>query len=348
MTTQLETAPADASIARATEAWQRLYDGELVISPASESTPAARTVAVSHPDFRADPGNWPKILHHPRPTERVVVLIHGLQDSPGYLEAIAGAFFKRGVNVVLPLLAAHGRRDPVREMARVDCQAWRTMVDQAVEIAGMLGREISIGGLSTGGALSVDKCLRDPDTITGKVFLFAAALALTPIQRLVLSTAAVPRWADARSARRPNNGIGGNPVKYSRRFLEGARQLHLIIGSIRRQLSLPWFRPFARLPLPADLSDRVFVAHSEADRTIHLSAVASLIQPDDPGQHHIVPATTGVAHADLVLSEALSFTEKWPDEPAPPRANPEYDAMMSKALAFLERELRRFGNYTTC
>ena len=333
----LETAAAEASISRATTAWARLYGGEVEIYRPSRQTPGTRTVAVRHPDFRPDGGNWPKILHHPRPTAKVVVLTHGLTDSPGYLEPVAQRFLDHGVNVVLPLLPGHGRRDPAQEMARVDFEGWRRMVDRAVEIASGLGEEVAIGGLSTGGALAFDKCLRDPGAITGKVFLFAAALGLTPIQRLVLSTAAVPRWADARDARRPNTGRGGNPLKYSRRFLYAARQVHLIIEAIRRQLGRPWFRPFARLDIPSDLKHRTFVAHSETDRTIRLAAVAPLIRPGDPGQHHIVPKAEDVAHADLVLAEAPSFQKKWPDEPEPPRANPEFEPMMRKALAFLDR-----------
>lgn len=327
----------DPRVARAIDAWHRVYGGDLVVDPGPERIPGTRSVAARHPDCRPHPGNFPRILHHPRPTSKVVVLIHGLVDSPGYLEDVAHAFLAHGANVVLPLLPAHGRRDPVHEMSRVDAADWRRTVDRAVEIAGELGREISIGGLSTGGALSLDKCLRDPEAVTGKVFLFAAALALTPLQRLVLATAAVPRWADAARARRPNRGIGGNPIKYSRRFLQGARQLQHVIVDVRRQLGLSGRRPIAARSLPGSLRDRVFVAHSEADVTIHLSAVAALVRADDPHQHHVVPAARDVAHADLVLAGPMTYTPKWPDEPPAPRGNPEHAAMMRKALAFLDR-----------
>ena len=328
---------SNAAIRGAIADWQQLYDGKLVVGPASEETLTARSVAVRHPDFRPDPGNWPKILHHPRPTEHVVVLIHGLVDSPGYMEPIARAFLAQGVNVVLPLMPAHGRLDPVREMRRVDHRAWRDTVDRSVEIASALGRKISIGGLSTGGALALDYCLRKPGVVLGKVYLFAAALGLTPFQRGVLATYFLPKWADAVRARGENRGIGGNPIKYSRRFLMGVRQLQHVISSIRRRLGVPLWRPFADLPQPPSLDGRVFVAHSGADTTILYRAVASLVRQDDPGQHHIVPAQLGVLHADLVLADAMTYTPRWRDEAAAPRGNPEHAEMVKKALAFLTR-----------
>ena len=38
----------------------------------------------------------------------MIVLIHGITDSPYYMEAIGKQFYAKGYNVVLPLLPAHG------------------------------------------------------------------------------------------------------------------------------------------------------------------------------------------------------------------------------------------------
>ncbi|MEL6926321.1 MAG: hypothetical protein AAFO94_19925, partial [Bacteroidota bacterium] len=38
-------------------------------------------------------GNYPRILHHGDRTREVMVLTHGLSDSPFYVEAIARRFF---------------------------------------------------------------------------------------------------------------------------------------------------------------------------------------------------------------------------------------------------------------
>ncbi|MCP3958233.1 MAG: alpha/beta hydrolase [bacterium] len=310
----------------AAEAWRQLFDGELESHPVADDSPELETLSVRRPDYRPERGNWPRIIHHGAPSRHVLVLIHGLKDSPGYLEAIALRFAAHGANVALPLLQAHGRRDPVRAMRAVDWRAWRATGDRAVEIAAMLGEEVSIGGLSTGGALALDKCLHEPSAIAGKLFLFSAALALRRHQRLVLSTGAVTRWLDARLARR-GDGIGGDPYKYSRDFFVGARQVYLLTRDLRRR---------AGFESAGQHRDRVFVAHSVVDRTISISAVEGLVRQDDPGQHHIIPAALDVAHAELVLAEPMTHQAR-PGEPPPPRANPEFDAMMIKALAFLDR-----------
>ncbi len=325
------TPPLEPPVGDALDAWGRLYGGELETYPAPGAL-GVEAAAVRLPELRAARGNWPKVFHHRRRSERAVVLIHGLKDSPGYLEAVALRFAADGANVLLPLLPGHGRRDPARAMRRVGREAWRATVDAAAAIAAGLGREVSIGGLSAGGALAVDKCLRDAGAIAGKVFLFSAALGLFPAHRLLLSTARIPRWIDAWMARRANTGLGGNPYKYSRRFFAGGRQVHLLIDEIRRRAGAAP-RPYADF----EHRDRSFVAHSEADRTIPLAAVEPLVRRDDPGQHHILPRARGVAHAELVLAETMTYRTRWPGEPEAPRANPEFGPMMAKALAFLER-----------
>ncbi len=318
----------DTSTEQALRAWRELYGGESRSLPAP--APGLEGVAVVRGDFRRDPGNWPKILHHGRRTDRVLVLIHGLKDSPGYLEEIGRRFAARGINVLLPLLPAHGRRDPTAEMRRVNRSEWRSTVNRTVEIAATLGSELSIGGLSTGGALAIDKCLRHPTSVDGKVFLFAAALGLPTKARLVLSSRLVTRLCDALTERKAGSGIGGNPLKYTRDFFAAGRQVHLLIRDIRRRAGAD----FKRL---ASLSDRIFVAHSEADVTIPPGAVKRLVDPSDPGQHHLVPRALDVAHADLVMAEPMIYDKLTPNEPDPPRANPEFEPMIEKALAFLER-----------
>ncbi len=336
----------EATIESAFEAFLQGYsrtdnDGQITTLQALDGAPEAKVVALRFGNFRDDPGNWPKVIHHGAPTHRAIVLTHGFKDSPAYLHDIAGRFAAQGLNVVLPLLPAHGRKDPVAAMRHVDYQDWRATVDDAVAIATMLGREVSIGGLSTGGLLALDKILRQPtgthpSSITGKAFLFSAALGLTRIQRWILSTDVLAHWRDAWMSRHPNNGLGGNPHKYSRTFLTGARQVHRIIENLG-QLGIPAPRLLAEIAASDRYRDRIFVAHSEADTTIRFDAVKSLVRPDDPGQHHIMAKVIGVRHADLVLAHDQSYKPRWPDEPPPPRANPEFDLMMDKALAFLER-----------
>lgn len=314
------------SIMPAIEAWRDLYGGEVRIRP--PPAPGLEAVAVHCDDYRGDPGNWPTILHHRHATGRVLVLIHGLKDSPGYLLPVALRFAARGVNVVLPLLPGHGRSNPIAAMRGVGVGDWRRAVDRVVEVSAILGSELSIGGLSTGGALAVDKCLRQPRAVGGRVFLFAAALSLSPKARLVLSNPLLPRLADAWLARRGETGVGGNPLKYARSFFVAGRQVYLLAREIQRRGGADLGRLEQR--------DRVFVAHSEADCTVPVGAVKPLVDAGDPGQHHLIPGALDVAHAELVMAEAMTYPRR-PGEPDRPRANPEFEPMIAKALAFLDR-----------
>ncbi len=310
--------------------WCQIYEGDLVDYDVAGSADLQAT-AVRHSDFREEPGNWPKIFHPSRPVAKPLVLVHGLKDSPRYLEDIAVRFAtERRIPVILPLLSAHGRKDPVRHMRRANSDSWRRVVDQTVELATRLGDEVSIGGLSTGGLLALDKAVRDPTSVSGKVFLFSAALGLPRHQHLVLSSQALVRLADAWMERKPNNGIGGNPYKYSRTFLNGGRQVHRILRDLAGRL-----QPDSNAL--RDLKHRVFVAHSEADHTIPIAFTEPWIRSEDPRQHHIIPRARNVDHAELVLAEPIPYQQRWPNEPPPPKANPEFEAMVSKALAFFDR-----------
>ncbi len=315
------------SIQEALESWRELYGGELEVLPAP--APDVEAVAARHPDYRSDPGNWPKIFHHRRRTERVAVLIHGLKDAPAYMEDVGRRFAAHGANVVLPLLPGHGRRDPVTAMRRVDYRQWRSAVDRALDVAALLGDEISIGGFSTGGALAIDACIRRPSAIAGKVFLFSAALGMNRHQRWVLAPPLLPQLADAWKGWRGDDGIGGNPTKYTWRFLAAARQVHLLIEDLRHRAGTD----LAGL----EHRGRIFVAHSEVDTTIPISAVRPLVAAADAGQHHLIPEALGVGHTELVLAEAMSYRKRRPDEADPQRANPEFEKMIEKALAFWDR-----------
>jgi pimeloyl-ACP methyl ester carboxylesterase len=61
-------------------------------------------------------GNYPTVFFHGQKTKDVIVLTHGLTDSPYYMKAIGERFYREGLNVILPLLPAHGLKDPDEAM----------------------------------------------------------------------------------------------------------------------------------------------------------------------------------------------------------------------------------------
>ncbi len=72
----------------------------------TEEMDAGRTYAYRLISDQLRRGNSPKILHHGIKTNDVIVLTHGLSDSPYYVEAIGRRFFTEGANVIFPLLPA--------------------------------------------------------------------------------------------------------------------------------------------------------------------------------------------------------------------------------------------------
>jgi esterase/lipase len=92
-------------------------------------------------------------MEHEGPTTKAIVLVHGLTDSPYFMTAIGDYFFQNlGYNVYLPLLQSHGLKEP-KGMEGVALDEWKANVNFAVDIAASKAHQVSIGGLSTGGAL---------------------------------------------------------------------------------------------------------------------------------------------------------------------------------------------------
>ena len=99
-------------------------------------------------------GCQPRIMRHHSPTNKAVVLVHGLTDSPYFLEAIGNHFHSQlGYDVYMPLLHCHGLKEPMG-MEDVALEEWKKNVEFSVNTAAETADIVSIGGLSTGGTLS--------------------------------------------------------------------------------------------------------------------------------------------------------------------------------------------------
>lgn len=125
----------------------------------------------SHPKHR------PTVLTQGGPTSYVVVLMHGLNESPWYLKSLARHLQGRGYNVVLPFLAKHWAK-PANEMHKADFREWLADFQEAAIAAHKLGRKVLLAGHSTGGALAVHTCVNQPQLCDG-LLLWSPAVALS-------------------------------------------------------------------------------------------------------------------------------------------------------------------------
>ena len=243
------------------------------------------------PYFSADmvrDGCHPRIMEHEGPTAKAIVLIHGLTDSPYFMTAIGDYFFRNlGYNVYLPLLQCHGLKEP-KGMEGVALDEWKANVNLAVDIAASKARQVSIGGLSTGGALSFYTAVKNPK-INGALYLFSAALDLAggisgvvgdlvgdllgELKERLLRTP-VADVVDFFDNTKPL--IGVNPYRYARMDLDGARELSKLIEETDALIN--GFNP------KEPFSKRVFAAHSESDATADITGIEALQKVSAPDQ----------------------------------------------------------------
>ncbi len=133
-----------------------------------------------------NPDNKPFLLLHPQKTERSLLMVHGLTDSPHSMRDLARIFHARGYNVAAVLLPGHGTC--AQDLMRVTLKEWRDEVALGFAAASALGEEISLAGYSTGGALVLDALARNyraaaPAAISD-VLLFTPALRLVAAKRV--------------------------------------------------------------------------------------------------------------------------------------------------------------------
>ncbi|MBC7469272.1 MAG: alpha/beta hydrolase [Ramlibacter sp.] len=94
------------------------------------------------------------LLTHGAPTSRVVVLLHGLTNSPRQFERLAAGLHAAGDTVYIPRLPHHAERNgTAATLAGLTADELRHYADTAVDAAVALGQSIVVAGVSAGGTL---------------------------------------------------------------------------------------------------------------------------------------------------------------------------------------------------
>ncbi len=256
-------------------------------------------------------GCHPRKLLHPGGAEKAIVLVHGLTDSPFYMTAI-GTYFHAvlGYNVFLPLLQCHGLKSPAG-MVGVSLAEWQRNVRFAIDSAALGAKRVSLGGFSTGGALSFFLAHTEAKA-SGALYLFSAALGLPA------GPCGIPGRIKEALLRLPFVGsmtigpslIGRHPYRYEWVSPNSAAELARLIGAID---GLP--RPFIK---PGGAAGRIFAAWSECDRVISLGRLRELRQRTAGNRFvsFVIAKPDRVDHAGLVLKDPIYA------EGAPPGARP--------------------------
>lgn len=271
-------------------------------------------------------GCQPRIKEHPQAAQKAIVLVHGLSDSPYYMAAIGDYFYNHlGYNVYIPLLHCHGLKEP-KGMEDVELEEWKANVSFAISTAASKSKEISIGGLSTGGALSFYMAVNKP-RINGAVYLFSAALDLAggrfgligELKERLLRTF----LADLFDSNKPL--IGESPYRYSHVDMDGAVELARLIKE--NDIIIDEFSE--SYPFPK----KVFAAHSEYDKTAEISGIEELENISMPEQFtfYRILKDKEVKHASIVLKDPIEKDGETLEE-----GNSEFMNMM-RAIAEFDR-----------
>ncbi|HEY7234622.1 MAG TPA: alpha/beta hydrolase [Gemmatimonadaceae bacterium] len=130
------------------------------------------------------PGGGSILLTHGHRTARVIVLFHGLTDSPLQYFPFAQRLFAEGDNVFVPRLPHHAERSGhVGSLGKLTAQELRDLGDESVDVARGLGDTVIVSGLSAGGTVAawVAQYRSDVD----RVVLVAPALEVTHVPSLL-------------------------------------------------------------------------------------------------------------------------------------------------------------------
>jgi len=272
--------------------------------------------------------NHPRIFYHGKPTQDVIILTHGLSDSPYYVKDIGRKFYKAGCNVILTLLPGHGRMEIKGKMEEEKLKRkWRKELDIAVDAGKTLGKRISLGGFSTGACLSLNKALRDPKLISGGLFLFSAALDLGYIahgSNYFPFAHTIARYTDGNL-----KSTGTNPFRYP--YLNNAAGLEVV-----RLIDETWKRLADK-----KIDQPVFVAHSVHDIRVSFGGIQTLMT------RHVKRGFTfliseNIAHSQLVLKKPIQLDlDKKDGVRETPLANPKFNWMMENAIRYFQDEVKK-------
>lgn len=125
-------------------------------------------------DSVALPGARSILLTTGAPTPRVIVLLHGLTDSPRQFEALGYLLRGEGNNVYVPRLPQHGLQGgSAASLSRLRVAQLRGIADSVVNEARGLGDSVVVVGLSLGGTMGAWIAQHDA---VARVVLIAPAL----------------------------------------------------------------------------------------------------------------------------------------------------------------------------
>ncbi|MCU0535771.1 MAG: alpha/beta fold hydrolase [Hydrococcus sp. Prado102] len=115
----------------------------------------------------------------PNPAQKVCLFLHGFTAGPYQFAPMGKFFFRAGYNVLIPLMPGHGKAGEWSSNnpppLPTDPQVYQTFVVQWLQLAQAMGKQVVVGGLSTGATLAAWLARKYPQQIY-RTLLFAPYL----------------------------------------------------------------------------------------------------------------------------------------------------------------------------
>jgi alpha-beta hydrolase superfamily lysophospholipase len=118
-----------------------------------------------------------QLMSHGHRTQKAILIMHGLFESPFYMQNFAEYFFNHGYNVYSLLLPGHQSKDK-EALSKVKFTEWIAAAEQGLKITQDLGDQVEVLGYSTGGTLAMYLALEHAEQIK-KIYLISPALTLS-------------------------------------------------------------------------------------------------------------------------------------------------------------------------
>jgi len=269
----------------------------------------------------------------------VVVLFHGLSDSPYFMSSIGEFLRSKGYIVIAPLTPGHGKIDANADMQDDNLKArWNQHTDQVMSFAMGLSKSddlpLVIGGFSTGGAFATQYTVNHPNQVAA-LLLFSGALELSGAAESMSSIwgmKTIAKWLDG-----DYKTEGGHPYKYPSVASYSGLVLMDIIQDIRDDLD------------GKKISKPIFAAHSLADSTTLFSGIEWLTTKVK-GQHTVfkIDESYDLCHADVPISTVQIVNLKFDkskvnasEKCVVPKANPLHGQMLLLLDTFLTENVAK-------
>lgn len=169
-----------------------------------------------------------KFFFQPHPTSKVFLFFHGFTAGPYQFEPLGEALFQAGYNVLVPLQPGHGiagnwdgdNPPPIPE----DPQVYQQFILEWLQHAKPLGKQLILGGYSTGGTLAAWLAQEYPQHIE-KTILFTPYLSGTN-QLVDWLVEIIPFYYEWLNKDNPGNfGYDGFRIPAARIFLDMGHQI---------------------------------------------------------------------------------------------------------------------------